>query len=124
MEEALGERLLGVHVAHEAGVGRVDEAGLGRIRRHHQHAHPELAQDVAQALPLADGELAVDAAARAPARARVGVGAALHAEVGRVAHQDAAPKRASLTHGRGIPGGSEAGSKPPACSRWAWGKVQ
>ena len=67
--------------------------GCCRIRRDDQHAHAELAQQVVQAPPLRDGERAVDAAPRPPARARVRVGAALHAEERRVAHQHPARRR-------------------------------
>jgi len=127
VEAAGGSCELGVDVLHEAGIGGVDEAGLRRIRRDDEDAYAEVLQYVAQAVPLADGEGAVDAALRAPARARVGVGAASDTEMRRIPHEHA-PLRArfacSAAHGRGTPGGSVSGSNPSSLSRWAWGKVQ
>ena len=119
VEELLLPGLLRVDLGLEAGVGGVHEARLRRVRRHHQDAHAEVEEPVAQAVPLADGEGAVDAAPRAPAGAGVRVGAALHAEVGGVAHQH----RATPAQGSGIPGG-RAGWAPSAFSRCAWGTVQ
>jgi len=129
VEGLLLDRKLGVHVREEARVRGVDEPGLQRVGRHHQHAHAEVAELVAQAMPLPDRELAVDAPARTEPGARVRVRAALHAEVRRVAHQHAALPaaeggRGRRAHGRGIPGGSAAGSKPPACSRCDCGNEQ
>ena len=80
------------------------------------------AKQVAQPLPLPDRQAAVHRAPHSPARARVRVGASPHAEARGVAHQDRSPVAAA--HGRGIPGGSESGSKLPSFSRWACGKVQ
>jgi hypothetical protein len=53
----------------------------------------------------------------------VRVRASLHAEVRGVAHQHGAAV-ARVVHGRGKPGGSASGSRPPSCSRWDWGVVQ
>jgi hypothetical protein len=140
VETTRGSGALRVDILHEASVGGVDEAGLRRVRRDDEDAHAEVLQYFAQAVPLTDGEGAVDAALRAPARARVWVGAASDTEMRRISHEHtslrtslacgslrarfAGLRACSVAHGRGIPGGRVPGSKPSSLSRWAWGKVQ
>ncbi len=121
MKELLEARLLGVERKQEARVGGIHQSGLSGVRRHDDDAQVVIPQRVAQAVPLRDGAIAIDAAPRAEPRARVRIGAALHREVGRIAHQHGATP---VAHGRGIPGGKDAASKPPAYSRCDCGAVQ
>ncbi len=86
-EGLLPRRPYGIHVGEEARVCRVDQAGLVRVRRHDEDFDAQAFQRLLERFPLRDGALAIDPAARAPARARVRIGTALHAEMRRVSHQ-------------------------------------
>jgi integrase len=120
MEALLFCALRDIHVFHEARVGGVDASRPFCFRCYDEHPDAVILQGVTQTMPLLDGALAVDVSACAPARAGVGVGAALHAEVGGVTHQDGSHRG----HWRGKPGGSVSGSRGASLSMWAWGVAQ
>jgi hypothetical protein len=108
---AEGER--SVHMGQEPRIGGVGEARLIGVGWYHEHAYSEVTQYIAEPIPLRDRDGSIDDPARPPTCPGVWVCSTLDAEIRRVSHQD----RARCTHGAGIPGGSAAGSNPPACSR-------
>ena len=76
-----GHQARRVHVFHETGIGGIDEARLLRVGRYDQDVHAEVPEGVTESLPLSHGRAAVDVTPRPPARASMGVGASLYAEV-------------------------------------------
>ncbi len=103
----------------EAGVRRIHEPWVRRVRRDHVHVQPQVQQAIAQRVPLPDGERAVDRLAASPAVARVRVRAAHDREVGGVAHEHHVPHcggHGNPSHGVGGAGVSHSSD--------ATGKVQ
>ena len=85
-EVPLRERRFRIDCSHEAGIGRIDEAGLAGVGRNHKDAYADFFELILERPPLLNRPRPVGPASRSPTRAGVRVRPSLDAEMGGVSH--------------------------------------